>query len=178
MMRRPSFLLVVFCLATAATSPVQHAQQAARAPARPVYDHSAAPDVATEIHIGGDCRIVPNPSLPVRPGKSKPFRDDAICSLEGTHSSQHEEERIEGNQLLRWHVEVNEQTFVLQNPSENHVVFLVERTVPKGWMVDSDPQPNRYTGSTAIFPVHAQPGEMVRLHVGIRRMTPLKPKTL
>jgi hypothetical protein len=54
----------------------------------------------------------------------------------------------------------------------------VERPVPKGWTVDSDPQPNRYDGDNAVFPVHAAAGEIVRLHVGIRRTTALKPRTI
>jgi len=157
---------------------ILQAQQAPQAHSRPAYDNSAAPDVAMEIHIDGDCRIVPNPGLPTSAKKTKPFRDNTICSLEAPHDSEHEEERIEGNQLLRSDVRVSEQTFVLQNITDQHIVFIVERPVPKGWTVDSDPQPNRYNGSTAVFPVHAQPGETVRLHVGIRHTTPLKPKPL
>jgi hypothetical protein len=173
-MKRQSFLLILALSALPATA----AQQAHPPQSRPAYDHSAAPDVAMEIHIDEECRIVPTPALALSAGKKKPFHDRAMCSLEGVLNSEHDEERIEGNQLLRWHVVVNEQTFVLQNPSESHVVFLVERPVPKGWTVDSDPQPNRYEGTTAIFPVHVQAGETVRLHVGIRRMTARKPKPL
>jgi hypothetical protein len=147
-------------------------------PARPSYDHSAAPDVAMQIHIDENCEIIPGSALALTSGKKKPFRDGAVCSLEGISNSEHDEERISGNQLLRWHVRIDEQTFVLQNVSDAHVVFFVERSVPKGWVVDSDPQPNRYVGSIAVFPVHAQPGETVRLHVGIRRMIPLKPRPL
>ncbi|MGB6690996.1 MAG: hypothetical protein WBE76_24450 [Terracidiphilus sp.] len=165
----------IFSFATAA---VLLAEQAPQVPNRPTYDNSAAPDVALEIHIDGDCRVVPNPALPVGAGKTKPFHDNAICYLEGPHDSEHGEERIQGNQLLRSYVRVSEETFVLRNITDRHIVFIVERPVPKGWTVDSDPQPNRYLGSTAIFPVHAQPEETVRLHVGIRRTTLLKPKSL
>jgi len=175
MMWRLSFFPLVFCSVTVAVS---LAQQPPQAPSRPAYDNSAAPDVAMEIHIDGDCRIVPDPALPVGAGKTKPFHDNSICYLEGQHDSEHGEERIQGNQLLRSYVRVSEQTFVLQNITDQHIVFIVELPVPKGWSVDSDPQPNRYAGSTAIFPVHAQPGETVRLHVGIRQTTPLKPRSL
>jgi hypothetical protein len=44
--------------------------------------------------------------------------------------------------------------------------------------VDSDPQPAEMEGSTAVFRVYAEPGEIVRLHVGVRRTTELKPKTI
>ncbi len=150
----------------------------AQQPPRPAYDGSNAPDVAREIHIDGSCRIVPDPLHPLPGHKLKPFHDAAICHLEAAHDSEHNEERIQGNQLLRFFVRVSEQTFVLQNITPDHIVFVVERPVPNGWTVDSDPQPNRFDGGNAVFPVHAGPGETVSLHVGIRRTTPLKPKTI
>lgn len=146
--------------------------------ARPAYDGADAPDVARQIYIDGDCRIIPDAAHPFPGRKLKPFRDNGICSLETVLHSEHVEEQIKGNQLLRWAVRVNEQTFVLQNITGDHIVFVVEYRVPAGWTVDSDPQPNRYAGSTAIFPVHAQPGEIVRLHVGVRHTTPLKPRAI
>jgi hypothetical protein len=110
--------------------------------------------------------------------KLKPFHDHVLCSLEGRIDSEHIEERIQGNQVLRFRVRVSEQTFVLQNITTDHIVFVVQRSVPSGWTVDSDPQPNRYDGPDAVFPVHAQPGEIVRLHVGVRSTKELKPKLL
>ncbi len=147
-------------------------------PQRPVYDGANAPDVTRQIHVDGDCRVLPDASHPFLGHKLKPFRDPVLCSLETVNNSEHIEEQIQGNQLLRWRVYIAEQTFVLQNITGDHIVFVVERPVPEGWTVDSDPQPNRYSGSTAIFPVHAQPGEIVRLHVGIRQATPLKPRAI
>jgi len=148
------------------------------APKRPAYDGSDQPDVAHQIFVDGDCRILPNTTLPLPGKRSRPFRDSTICSIESATESEHIEEQIAGNQLLRSRVHVIEETFVLQNISSDHIVFVVERPVPPGWTVDSDPQPNRYTGSNAVFPVHAQAGEIVRLHVGIRNSRPLKPRTL
>ena len=167
----PLALLIALAASVHAQSP------APQPPQRPAYDNSGAPDVARQIHVDGDCRILPDPMHPL-PGhnKPKPFRDTAICYLEGPHDSEHGEERIDGSQLLRFDVHISEQTFVLQNITSDHIVFVVERQVPKGWVVDSDPQPNRYEGDAAVFPVHAGPGETVRLHVGIRYAKPLKPK--
>ncbi len=88
------------------------------------------------------------------------------------------EEHISGNQLLRSWVRVSEQTYVLQNITDDHLVFVLEIKVPEGWTIDSDPRPNRYNGSIAIFPLHAQPGEIVQVHVGMRHTSPLKPKTI
>ena len=145
---------------------------------RPAYDGSGAPDVALQIRINEDCRIVPDLAHPFPGKKPRPFRDDAICHIESPNESEHLEERIQGNQLLRYAVRVSEATYVLQNITQDHIVFLVERPVPNGWTIDSTPEPNRYDGSTAIFPVHAQPGEIVSLHVGMRRSTTLKPKII
>jgi hypothetical protein len=80
--------------------------------------------------------------------------------------------------MLRREVEVDEQEYVLQNVTMKPVAFVVEQPVAKGWTVDSDPQPTEMQGATAIFRVHAEPGEIVRLHVGVRRTTELKPKPI
>ena len=167
----PPRLMVLVLLPAALSIPSAQAR-------RPAYDGSAAPDVARQIHVDGDCRILPDAAHPVPGQKLKPFRDPILCSLETVNNSAQIEEKIQGNQLLRIRVRVSEQTFVLQNITDDHIVFVVERAVPEGWTVDSDPQPNRYSGSTAIFPVHAQRGEIVRLHVGIRQTIPLKPRTI
>jgi hypothetical protein len=145
---------------------------------RPAYDGSGAPDVARQIHVDGNCRILPDVAHPLPHQKPRPFRDSNICHLESTNNSEHMEERISGSQLMRTSVRISEQTFVLQNITNDHIVFVVEFTLPNGWTVDSDPQPNRYDGQVAVFPVHAQPGEIVQLHVGIRHTSPLKPRTI
>lgn len=147
-------------------------------PSRPAYDGSGSPDVALQIHVDGKCRILPEAAHPFPGHKPGPFRDANICHIEGALGSEHREEQITGNQLLRSNVRVSEQTYVLQNISGDHVVFVLEFPVPVGWQIDSDPQPNRFEGPNAIFPVHAQPGEIVRLHVGMRRVTPLPAKTI
>ncbi len=146
--------------------------------ARPAYDGSGAPDVALQIHVDAKCRILPEAAHPFPGHKPGPFRDANICHTESATGSEHREEQISGNQLLRSNVRVSEQTYVLQNITGDHVVFVLECPVPQGWQVDSDPQPNRFDGQVTIFPVHAQAGEIVRLHVGMRRVTPLRPKTI
>ena len=147
-------------------------------PPRPAYDGSGAPDVALQIHVDAKCRILPEAAHPFPGHKPGPFRDANICHIEGAVGSEHREEQISGNQLLRSNVRVSEQTYVLQNITGDHIVFVLEFPVPKGWQIDSDPQPNRFDGSVAIFPQHAEAGEIVRLHVGIRRVTPIRPKTI
>lgn len=147
-------------------------------PSRPAYDGSGAPDVALQIHVDSKCRIIPEVAHPFPGHKPGPFRDGNICHTETVLNSEHHEEQIRGNQLLRSNVRVSEQTYVLENITGDHVVFVLGFPVPDGWQIDSDPQPNRFEGPVAIFPVHAQPGEIVRLHVGMRHTTALKPKLL
>ena len=67
---------------------------------------------------------------------------------------------------------------MLQNITMKPAIFAVLVEVPKGWSVDSDPQPTEIEGDVAIFRVHAEVGETVRLHVGVRRTKDLKPKPL
>lgn len=146
--------------------------------ARPAYDGSEAPDVALQIHVDQNCRILPSVAHPFPGQKARPYHDSTLCHLESINSSEHLEELISGGQLLRSRVHIAEQTFVLQNITDDHVVFVVEYAVPKGWAIDSDPQPNRYDGTTAILPVHAGPRQIVQLHIGIRHTTALKPKII
>ena len=147
---------------------------------RPAYP------IVQEIHVDQKCRILPAPAQPVTPDtnsgasqkKTRPIKDPVVCHLESIHGSEHREEAIVGNELLRNRVEVEEQEFVLQNISADPVVFVVEQPVIQGWQVDSDPQPTAIVGTTALFRVNAAPGEIVHLHVGERHTTPLKAKAI
>jgi len=139
---------------------------------------SAAPQrrsyyAISEIHVDQDCRILPDAAY-TRPGKKpKPYTDENICHLESVNSSEHVEEKVAGHQLLRNRIDIREQEFVLWNPSDEPATFVVEQAVPRDWTVDSDPQPKQVLGQTAYFPVQVQPGETVRLHVGLRHTAPL-----
>jgi hypothetical protein len=64
-------------------------------------------------------------------------------------------------------VNVADQTYLLQNIHSEPVVFVGAQEVPDGWHIDSDPQPKAMKGVFAIFRVNAQPGQIVRLHVGM-----------
>ncbi|MGB6743459.1 MAG: hypothetical protein WBE38_07330 [Terracidiphilus sp.] len=131
-----------------------------------------------EINVDQDCRILPDPAQAPPGKKPKPYTDGNICHLESVNSSEHIEEKIIGTQLLRNRVEIQEHEFVLWNPADQPVTFVVEHFVPKQWVVDSDPQPKQIIGQTAFFPVRVRPGEVIRLHVGLRRTTPLRAKTI
>ncbi len=170
-MKLPSLLLLPFAATLAL------AQQAPDT-ARPAYDGSASPDAVKQIYIDQDCRILPGGN-PILPGKrDKPFSDPVICHLESIANSSHMEEKIVGNELYRSRVYIAEQQFVLQNISDGEAKFIVEVPINSDWVIDSDPQPASTEGDVAVFPVYAQPGEIVRLHVGMRHAQPLKTKTI
>lgn len=132
-----------------------------------------------QIYVNQECAIFPDYQPAAAMGKKpKGKSDPSICHLEGVSRSQHREEVALGNELGRSDVTVHEQEYVLQNITMKPVVFVVLEDVPKGWRVDSDPQPTEMQDNVAIFHVHAEAGETVRLHVGVRRTTELKPKAL
>lgn len=151
------------------------------APAQPAP--SAAPFVRqayfgpNEVRIDAQCRVHPDPALALPGVKPRPYYDGSICHLESVLSSEHIEQKTDDHQLLRYRVKVHEREFVLYNVAETPVIFVVEEKIPAGWVIDSDPSPQQMIGRTAYFPVHAQPGQSVRLHVGMRHTTALRPET-
>jgi len=125
--------------------------------------------VRLSIIVDNSCLIQPDSDLSVVGDHYDVFRDEAICHLESVSSSHHIEEKISDGERSRFLVEIAEQEYVVQNPTDKPAVFTVRHEVPVEWTVDSDPQPATMDGSTAVFQVYAEPGQRVRLHVGIRR---------
>ena len=152
--------------------------QGSTQPNRVPYDGADTLDGPKPIHIDEKCRILPGSAGSPFKKKTHPYNDSAICSLEGISESAHWEEKVEGSQLQRWFVRVEEQTFVLEDIADVPVMYIVQYDVPQNWFVDSDPQPWQVAGKTAYFRVYVNPGETVRLHVGMRRMWPQKPKPI
>ena len=168
---RVRWAVLALCVAACCPASAQQAPQAAPPQRRQYYSFN-------EIHIDQDCRILPDPAHAPPGKKPKPYSDSAVCHLEHVFESEHVEERIQGDQLLRWRVEIHEHEFVLQDISDAPVTFVVEQVIPRNWTVDSDPQPKQMIGQTAFFPVIVQPGQIVRLHVGMRHETPLRGKPI
>jgi hypothetical protein len=164
-------LLVIWACAMAVA---QNPPRAARVP----YDGSDSLSGPKPIHVDESCRILPGSEGIPGTKKVHPYSDSAICSLESLFDSTHWEEKISGNELQRWFVRVKERTFVLQDIADEPVVFIVQYNVPQNWFVDSDPQPWQTVGQTAYFRAYVEPGETVRLHVGVRREWPTKPKPI
>jgi hypothetical protein len=146
--------------------------------ARAPYDGSDSLSGPKPIHVDERCRILPgSEGIPLNK-KTHPYNDSAICALENQDESTHWEEKITGSELQRWFVRVKEQTFVLRDITDEPMMFVVHFNVPQGWFVDSDPQPWQMVGRTAYFHPYVKPGETVRLHVGVRRMWPQKPRPI
>lgn len=115
-----------------------------------------------EIHVDQSCHILPDLTI-----------DPAICHLESVLTSEHPEETIRDGVTSDTTVYIREQEYLLGNVTAKPVVFVVEQPVPEGWTIDSDPKPAETRGTTAIFRVNADPGQVVRLHVGMRHAVPI-----
>jgi hypothetical protein len=127
------------------------------------------------IVVDKSCQIQPESDPLILGDHNNAFRDDAICHLESVLSSHHIEEKITDGERSTFLVRIAEQEYVVQNPTDKPIVFIVRHAVPENWTVDSDPQPTSMDGSTALFRINAEPGQRMRLHVGMRRSFSSKP---
>lgn len=137
---------------------------------------SAAPQtlpslVEGEVQVDHLCRVL----TPARPNATDPrphFRfNSTVCHIESQLVSDHWEQlppATPGGHPKRIVVTVSEREYILQNVTASHITFVVAQPLHKGWRIDSDPQPSEVTPTGAIFRVEAQPGQIVRLHVGAR----------
>jgi hypothetical protein len=148
----------------------------AAAPAVAQADANSAPTLP-EIHIDQRCKALSADGLAVA-GTPAMLSAKSFCRLESVKTTQHSETEIANNKPHRVLATVKEQEYMLQNVTGEPVVFVVEQKVPHGWHVDSEPQPLSVSNSTAIFHAIAQPGETVRLHVGMKTtlLGPLAPR--
>ena len=135
-------------------------------PARPAYHRQPGVGLK-EIRVDERCRILPKEPAGFK-GKPKTRKDSEVCHLESQHTSNHIEKTVVDGAPVRSSVTIEEQEFVLQDVMDEPVTFVVEQPVGQDWQVDSDPQPTNMVGNIAEFRVIAQPGETVRLHVGLR----------
>jgi hypothetical protein len=146
----------------------------------PGTDDSGAVAAVREIHVNQDCLILQDQvdgvtgmtvagATPVAGGET----DAAVCHLESQLSSNHVKGEVVNGAVQRSVVVVKEQEYLLQDEYQTPVVFVVEQAVPDGWKVDSDPQPTKMEGKVALFRETAQPGQIVRLHVGEEHTIPL-----
>ena len=120
-----------------------------------------------QVYVDDHCRVLaPDAELESNPD---------VCRLDGRGvlRSSHVAAREVDGVVLHAKVDVVEQTYLLQNIHSEPVVFVVAEEVPDGWHIDSDPQPQALKGNFAIFRVSAQPGQIVRLHVGMAHETPM-----
>lgn len=121
-----------------------------------------------QIYVDDHCQVLN--------GGTGQFAFDAdVCHLDGAgiqRSSHIAAKEVDGN-VEHARVEVAEQTYMLQNIHQQPVIFVVAHQVPDGWHVDSDPQPVTVEDGVAVFHVVAQPGQIVRLHVGTAHETPI-----
>jgi hypothetical protein len=152
-------------MALALTHPSAVAQSSAAAqPAAPLK----------EIHVDMTCKILPDESDALSGISQEELQNDhAICHLESVFNSHHIEEALKDGAMLRSNVSVKEQEYLLQNVTSERIAFVVEHDVPEEWKIDSDPAPIKVVDNKAYFRVYAEPGQIVRLHVGARHADPI-----
>ena len=158
--------LVVLCTAASLGASGLQATGAQQAPVRPAY-HQQPGVGLKEIRVDERCRILLDEPAGFK-GKAKGRKDDVVCHLESQHTSNRIEKSVVDGVPARSSVTIEEQEYVLQDVTDEPVTFVVEQPVGKDWQVDSDPQPTNMAGNIAEFRVIGQPGQIVRLHVGLR----------
>jgi hypothetical protein len=127
-----------------------------------------------EIHVDRRCNVLLGESDALSGLTEADLRNDhAICHLESVLTSHHEEEALREGVMLRNKVTVKEQEYLLQNITSESVTFVVEHALPDDWKIDSDPQPVKIVDDTAFFRVNAEPGQIVRMHVGEHHADPI-----
>jgi len=127
-----------------------------------------------EIHVDRKCRILQDESDALSGLTEEDLRNDhAICHLESVHTSHHVAEALRDGARLRNDVTVQEQEYLLQNITSEPVAFVVEHVLPEDWEVDSDPPPVKIVDNKAFFRVYAEPGQIVRMHVGEHHAEPI-----
>jgi hypothetical protein len=132
-------------------------------------DQSQNQALRLTIIVDTSCLIQPESDPSILGDHYDAFRDSAICHLAAVFNTHHIEEKIADGERSRFLVRVAEQEYILQNPTDRPAVFIVRHNVPENWTLDSDPQPSSMDGATAVFQLNAEPGQRVRLHVGMRR---------
>jgi hypothetical protein len=137
------------------------------AAAHPVTAQDASP-AWQHVYVDDHCQV-----LDAGTGQFAANAD--VCHLdgEGVQRSSHIAAKEVDGVVRHSLVNIAEQTYMLQNIHEQPVVFVVAHQVPAGWHVDSDPQPVSIKDGVAIFRVIAQPGQIVRLHVGTAHEAPV-----
>jgi hypothetical protein len=161
----------VFPLGLAVSIALTGCHSAGARQAAPQVASSTAPVITNatlkEIHVDQKCHILQDEIDGVTGSSvSDRSKDLAVCHLESVLTSDREQETLKNGVSQREVVKISEQEYLLQNVTPDPVIFVVEHSVPDGWHVDSDPQPVKMIGSIALFRVSAEPGQIVRLHVG------------
>lgn len=136
---------------------------------------SAQPPASfVEIHVDQTCKLWLDESDALSGAIDMNQLDKlATCRLEGKHTSHHTEDASIDGVTEHSDVTIAEQEYLLQNLSSAPMRFVVEHPLPEDWTVDSDPQPVKIVDNKAYFRVEAEPGQIVRLHVGERHVEPI-----
>jgi hypothetical protein len=127
-----------------------------------------------EVHIDQNCRVLTSPApTAANPNLAPRYRyNPAVCHIESQHCSDHWEKTTQNGVPKNLFVVVKERKYILRNIGASSIIFAVDQQVPKNWRIDSTPQPDQINGDIATFRLVAEPGQVVRLHVGERATEP------
>jgi len=139
------------------------------------FSQSAQPSASLkEIHVDRSCKILRDESSALSGLTETELENDhAICHLESVLTSHHVEESLRDGVVQRNKVTVAEQEYLLQNATSEPVTFVIEHALPEDWKIDSDPKPVKVVDDKAFFRTNAEPGQIVRLHVGEHHADPI-----
>lgn len=126
---------------------------------------------SSEIHIDERCRVFTQdrPSAGTPYGKPGFHDGSALCHLRSDNHSNHWEEAVHNGVVSRTRVQIHERNYLLFNPTDVRVAFVLDISLPDGWTIDSDPRPTEVIDHLASFRVYARPGETLKLHIGERK---------
>jgi hypothetical protein len=171
-----TFVFAFVLPAAAQRPPYKPASQNGEIPA--VEPANVVAVTSREVHVDERCRILPGVARLPSGKKTKLWSDPTICHLENVFDTDHTVQTVVGTELQRSDVEIYEQQYVLGNPSQQPELFIIQQPARKGLTIEGDPPPFRVASGKEYYRAWVQPGETVQLHVGMRKVTPLKAKAL
>jgi len=128
------------------------------------------PPPVDEIHVDERCRILsqdrPNPNGTFN--KPSYRSDPSICFVKGELRTSHWEQTVFDGVVKRTKVHIHERNYILHNPTNQMIAFVLDSSLPDGWVIDSVPQPQLVADNMATFRVYARPEETITLHIGAR----------
>ncbi len=134
--------------------------------ARPASAPGVAADPA-DVHIDDHCRVfAQDRDSPLALYSRPQFRHDPdYCEVEGRRNSSFMQITSEGNIVSHTRIATWQETFVLHNPIQRSVVFVVVLPVKLGWVLSADRDPTEVSNTLQTYRIPARAGQTVHLRI-------------